>query len=347
MDEFEIIRRYFSGLTKARADVSLGIGDDAALLQPLPGHELVVTTDSLVVDHHFFWDAAPYDIGWKALAASLSDLAAMGAEPQWFLLAATLPEADPSWLREFARGLKDLADRHGVALVGGDTTHGAMSITITAFGTVQAGTAVRRSGAKPGDLVCVTGTLGDAALAQRMLQLKRVAAQQQSGRTFFRRKSDAPTRLENGFALNVEPSPEDAKALRDRLDRPVPRVNAGLAMRDLANAAIDLSDGLAGDLQHVVDASGVGAEIWTDRLPASAVFLRVAPPAFRLQLQLAGGDDYELCVCLPTDVITEVRRSLDVPLSIIGRVVETPGLRYITADGSPVPVKLHGYRHFE
>lgn len=350
MDEFEIIRRYFAGLTKAqRGDVSLGIGDDAALLHPLPGHELVVTTDTLVADHHFFWDADAYGIGWKSLAVSLSDLAAMGATPQWFLLNLTLPEANPAWLKDFARGLKDMADQHGIQLVGGDTTHGPMSITVTAFGSVQAGTALRRKGAKPGDLICVTGSLGDAALALRIQQIKRNAEQEATGmRKLFRRRSDAANRIENGFSLNSEPSEHDMAALRERLERPIPRIAAGLLFHEYATASIDLSDGIAGDLHHILDASGVGADIWMDRIPASDVFNRVAPQGFRHQLQLAGGDDYELCVCLPADSVGEVRRKLGIlPLAMIGRVSEKPGLRFMGDKGVVLPLKFTGFRHFQ
>lgn len=349
MDEFEVIRKYFAGLTKPRQDISLGIGDDAALLQPLPGHELVVTTDTLVCDHHFFWDADPYGIGWKSLAVNLSDLAAMGAQPQWFTLALTLPEANASWLKEFARGLKDLADQYGIALVGGDTSHGPLSITVTAFGSVQAGTALRRKGAKPGDLICVTGTLGDAALALRIQQIKRNAEQEAGGvRRLFRRRSDAVSRIETGFAIAQPPSEPDLQALRERLDRPTPRVNAGLLLREYANAAIDLSDGLAGDLAHVLEASGVGADIWMDRLPASEPFLRSVPPSFRFQLQLSGGDDYELCVCLPADAANEMRRKLGLlQLSIVGHVTPKPGIRYMGDKGTVIPLKFSGFRHFQ
>lgn len=349
MDEFEIIRRHFAGLTRPRHDISLGIGDDAALLQPLPGHELVVTTDTLVCDHHFFWDADAYGIGWKSLAVSLSDLAAMGAQPQWFTLALTLPEANAGWIKDFARGLKELADAHGIALVGGDTTHGPLSITITAFGSVPAGRALRRKGAKAGDLICVTGTLGDAALALRMQQLKRQADQEATGvRKLFRRRSDAVVRIEPGFALSKLPSEPDVAALRQRLERPVPRVEAGLLLREVASAGIDLSDGLAGDLQHILDASGVGADLWLDRLPASEAFLRSAPPSFRYQLQLGGGDDYELCVCLSAEAANDMRRRLGVmQFSIVGHITNKPGIRYMGDKGVVIPLKFGGFRHFQ
>lgn len=319
MDEFALIRRYFGALTAARSDVVLGIGDDCALLRPTPGNELAVTADTLVAGRHFPVDTAPFDIGWKALAVNLSDLAAMAASPQWFLLALTLPAADPVWLAAFADGLRTLADQFGVALIGGDTTRGPLSITITAFGSAPAGTALRRSGARPGDLVCVTGTLGDAALG---LQLH--------GGTAV-----APTEADN-----------DERFLQARLDRPSPRLQAGLALRGLASAAIDLSDGLAGDLSHILTASGVGADLNAAQLPMSAAFARLHPSEQRLNLQAAGGDDYELCCCLPPAQLAAAQARLDLPLTVIGEISAKPGLRWHdTRAGAPVPV-LHGYRHF-
>src|SRR6185503_9588976 len=213
MDEFELIRRYFAELTPPRDDVALGIGDDAALLQPPRGHEVVVTTDTIVAGRHFPEDTDPQAIGWKALAVNLSDLAAMGAEPRWFTLAVTLRMADPEWLSGFAAGLGALAREAGVQLVGGDTTQGPLSITITAMGTVPAGKALRRAGARVGDAICVTGTLGDAALGLRLLG-------ESGGR---------------GEAKSA-----DLEKLRARLNRPVPRVAVGAALRGLAHAAIDL-----------------------------------------------------------------------------------------------------------
>ncbi|HVT36055.1 MAG TPA: thiamine-phosphate kinase [Nevskiaceae bacterium] len=345
MDEFGIIKKYFEPLGKPRKDITLGIGDDAALLQMLPGQELVVTTDTLTVDHHFFHDGDPYSIGWKSLAVSLSDLAAMGAMPQWCTMALTLPNADEEWLAEFARGFKDLADVNHIVLVGGNLSHGPMSITVTAIGSVIAGTAMKRRGARAGDLVCVTGTLGDAALGLRMAMLLR-RAEAKAGRKLWRRSSDADDPIEPGFALNTEPSALEALYLRGRLDKPDPRVKAGLILRQAATAGIDLSDGLAGDLQHILTASGVGAEIYADRLPTSEAFAKIAPPAFRFQLQLAGGDDYELCVTLPADVAAEMRRKLDVPLTIVGRITGVTGLRYLNASGAVIPAKLRGFQHF-
>jgi thiamine-monophosphate kinase len=319
MDEFELIRRYFATLTPPRDDVALGIGDDAALLTPPRGHEVVVTTDTLIAGRHFPDDIDPQAVGWKALAVNLSDLAAMGAEPRWFTLALTLRMVDPDWLAGFAAGLGAMAREAGVALVGGDTTQGPLSITITAMGTVPAGKAIRRSGAKAGDAICVTGTLGDAALALRLLG-------ESGGR---------------GEAKSA-----DLERLRARLHRPVPRVAVGAALRDLAHAAIDLSDGLAGDLSHILEASGVGAEIRAGKLPLSPAFKALSEPDERLELQVAGGDDYELCVCLPADAVTKLRKRLDVPLTEIGRVVKGKALSLLDAKGRKIAIAPFGYRHF-
>ena len=318
MDEFELIRRYFGQLTPPRDDVALGIGDDAALLKPPRGHEVVVTTDTLVAGRHFPDDTDPQAIGWKALAVNLSDLAAMGAEPRWFTLALTLRMADPDWLAGFAAGLGALAREAGVALVGGDTTQGAVSITITAMGTVPAGKAVRRSRAKVGDAICVTGTLGDAALALRLGQAE-----------------------SRGEAHSAE-----LEKLRARLNRPVPRVAVGKALRGLAHAAIDLSDGLAGDLSHILEASSVGAEVRANKLPMSAAFKALSEPDARLDLQVSGGDDYELCVCLPPSQVETLRKKLDVPLTEIGRIIKGKDLSVLDARGKKIPIQPYGYRHF-
>ncbi len=309
MDEFELIRRYFKPLTPARRGVRLGIGDDAALLQVPTGHELAVTTDTLVAGRHFLEDAAAEDVGWKSLAVNLSDLAAMGAEPRWFTLALTLRLADPVWLQGFAEGLRASAQAAGVTLVGGDTTQGPLSVTITAMGSLPAKKAIRRTGAKPGDVICVTGTLGDAALA-----------------------------LELGAAAPPE--------LKQRLLRPMPRLKAGRALCGHAHAAIDLSDGLAGDLSHILEASNVGAEIQASHLPVSRGFATLAPPESRLRLQTTGGDDYELCFCLPQSRLDAVRRKLGVPVTVIGKITRKPGLRVFDATGKPLVMEPHGYRHF-
>lgn len=325
MDEFSLIRRYFSTLTSAREGVRLGIGDDCALLEVPPGHELVVTTDTLVAGRHFPERTTPEDIGWKALAVNLSDLAAMGAEPRWFSLALTLPEASESWLAGFAKGLKELAEAQHVALVGGDTTRGPLSITISAMGLVPKGLAILRSGARAGDVICVTGTLGDAALGLKRLHEL------------------------NGARGPVDPltkaGTDDLKLLA-RLNRPLPRVNTGLIVRRIAHAAIDLSDGLAGDLAHLLVASGMGADVHLDKLPASPEFDRLAPPGNRHALQLAGGDDYELCICLPEQKYEEASEKSGVPLAAIGRITPGSGIRYLDGKGRARALDLTGYRHF-
>lgn len=313
MDEFGLIRRYFADLTPPRDDIPLGIGDDAALLQPQPGFELAVSTDTLIAGRHFPEATAPADIGWKALAVNLSDLAAMGAEPWAFTLALNLPQADASWLQGFASGLGELARASGIALIGGDTTRGPLAITVTVLGRIPQGQALRRSGAKLGDLVCVTGTLGDAALALKRLQ----------------ENQGVPA------------------SLRARLDRPQPRLAAGIALRSIAHAAIDLSDGLSGDLAHVLDASGVGAAVRIDLLPASAAFTQMVSKDTRLSLQASGGDDYELCVCVPPDRVADAIAACGTtPLTVIGRVTREPGLRFCASSGAIIPLDAQAYRHF-
>lgn len=315
MDEFALIRRYFATLTPPAEGVALGIGDDCALLQPPAGQQLAITADTLIAGRHFPDETAPADVGHKALAVNLSDLAAMGALPYAFTLALSLPQADADWLEAFARGLGALAREAGISLVGGDTTRGPLSVTITALGLVAPGSALRRDGARVGDLVCVTGTLGDAALALRQWQQRSVAD-------------------------------DDRRWLRARLDRPTPRLAAGLALRAFAHAAIDLSDGLVGDLAHVCAASGVGVEIETSKLPRSAAFARQAPGDADA-LQLAGGDDYELCVCLPPARLDEARAACGaLPLTPVGRITAERGVRVVNAAGAIVDAPPTAYRHF-
>ncbi len=313
VDEFALIRRYFTQLSAPRADVLLGIGDDCALLQPPPGEVLAVTTDTLICGRHFSADVAPYDLGWKALAVSLSDLAAMGAQPRWFTLALSLQKPCDDWLDAFACGMARLAATHDVALVGGDTTQGPLSLNVTAFGTVAAGQAVTRSGARVGDAICVSGTLGDAALA------------------LHQRQRDG----------------EADAALALRLDRPEPRVALGLTMAGHAHAAVDLSDGLAGDLGHVLQASGMGALIDLHSLPASEAMIRALPAwRDRLPFQLSGGDDYELCLCLPPSRLAALRAHAKLPLTRIGTITAETGLRGVDLEGATMDIPAQGYRHF-
>jgi thiamine-monophosphate kinase len=315
MSEFSLIDRIRARAGK-RADVALGIGDDAALLVVPAGQVLVVSTDTLIAGRHFPLDTAAADIGWKALAVNLSDLAAMAAQPAWVSLALTLPDDDADWLDAFLDGFLELAHDHEVALIGGDTTRGTLSITVTAQGFVPLQQALRRDGAKVGDDVWVTGTLGDAAGA--LVQWRRQALM--------------------------------SAKLRHRLDRPVPRIAAGLALRGLAHAAIDLSDGLAADLGHVLTASGLGAEIDLGRLPTSrSLAEHFTDENARWELQLAGGDDYELCfTASPADAlaIEHALAACDIRATVIGQLDSGAGLRILTPEGEPFVLAQTGHDHF-
>jgi thiamine-monophosphate kinase len=315
--EFDLIDRWFKPSAR-RADVELGIGDDAALLRVPDGQRLVVTVDTLVAGVHFPLETDAFSVGHKALAVNLSDLAAMGADPAWVTLALTLPQADEDWLGGFARGFLELAESNGVSLVGGDTTRGPLSVTVQAMGFVPAGFALRRDGAKPGDAICVTGTLGDAGLGLAWVQGRRT--------------------LDEGIGWE----------LAARLDRPTPRVGAGLALRGIAAAAIDVSDGLAADLGHVLQASGVGASIDVDSLPLSEA-LRAQPDA--RELALSSGDDYELLFTAAPEHEQEALARVQAQglrCTVIGRVEAEAGLRLVDAEGHPyAPPASSGYDHFQ
>ena len=310
--EFDLIARIRARVA-TRADVVLGIGDDAALLAPPPGRQLVVTADTLNDGVHFPRGTSPADVGWKALAVNLSDLASMGAEPAWCTLSLSLPQSDPAWIEGFLDGFLDLAGQHGIALVGGDTTRGPLSIAVTAMGLVEPGRALRRDGARVGDEVWVTGTLGDAA---------------------------------GGLALlDREPVP----ALRARLDRPTPRVAAGRALAGIATACVDVSDGLLADLGHVCARSHVAARIDVDALPASAALMEVIGEADRIALQASGGDDYELCFTAPADAsadIDAVSAQLGLRFTRIGRIVAGEGVHPVDAKSQPWSSPRRGYDHF-
>jgi thiamine-monophosphate kinase len=315
LPEFDLI-----AIIKARAlsrdDVMLGIGDDAALLRMPAGKLLVVATDTLNAGVHFPVETAPADIGWKALAVNLSDLAAMGAQPAWGTLSLSLPGSDAAWLDGFLDGFLALAQVHGIALVGGDTTRGPLSICVTVHGFVDEGAALRRDGARVGDDIWVSGTLGDAAAA---------LAQWRDGRA-------------------VDPT------LRLRLDRPVPRVALGLALAGVAHAAIDVSDGLLADLSHVCDASGVGAELDVDALPASTALHACFDEAARRELQAGGGDDYELCFTATADrrdAIERIARDTAVGVVRVGRIVAGTGVDARRVDGGEWRSMRAGYVHFE
>ncbi len=312
--EFDLIDR-IRRRAAARNDVVLGIGDDAALLRVPADRALVVAMDTLNAGVHFPRDTAPADIGWKALAVNLSDLAAMGATPAWCTLALSLPQADAAWLDGFMDGFLELARLQDVALVGGDTTRGPLSVCVTAHGFVEPDRALRRDAARAGDELWVTGTLGDAAAALAQLQAGGVA---------------------------------DA-ALRARLDRPQPRVAFGRALAGIALACIDVSDGLLQDLGHVCRASGVGAQVDVDALPASAALaVRSSGDTLRGE-QACGGDDYELCFSAPAgarDAIATVAERLAIAATRIGRIVEGQGVVALRADGGVWTPPRSGYAHF-
>lgn len=285
--EFRLIARHF---VRPVSGVVLGIGDDCALVRPSADRELAISTDTLVSGRHFFADADPYGIGHKALAVNLSDLAAMGATPRWVTLALTLPQLDEVWLSELSRGLFSLADQHGVALIGGDTTRGPLSLTLTVIGEVPPGQALRRDGAKIGDDIWVSGTLGDAALALAHLQ----------GR--------------------IQLDHDDFQSIAHRLHCPVPRVALGLALRGVAHAAIDISDGLLADLGHICERSGCAAQLFFEALPRSRVLQSVAEPLSHDCL-LSGGDDYELCFTASPaqrEKIADIARMLTLDLHRVG-----------------------------
>lgn len=310
--EFELIERHFKRPATAAV---LGIGDDCALLRPSGDMELAVSTDMLVSGTHFLPDTDPCDLGWKTLAVNLSDLAAMGAAPRWATLALSLPAADEAWLSAFARGFFACADAFGVDLIGGDTTRGPLNLCVTIFGEVPAGQALRRSGALPGDDVWLSGTPGLAALGLAHLQ----------GR----------------YSL-AEPAP-----CLTALHRPQPRVTLGLALRGIASAAIDVSDGLLADMGHILDASAVSATLHLADLPSDALQLCTDEGLARRCL-LAGGDDYELVFTAPPRYRKALSTlAIPVPLARIGTIEAGPAnLNVLDADGHPVDPGQRGYDHF-
>jgi thiamine-monophosphate kinase len=319
LGEFELIDRFFRRPTRHTV---LGIGDDAALLAPTPGCELAVSVDMLVAGRHFFEDVDPEALGHKTLAVNLSDLAAMGAKPRWALLAGALPDADEAWLAAFARGFFALADAHGVDLVGGDTTKGPLNLCVTILGEVPPGQALRRSGARPGDAVYISGALGAAALA----------VAQHRGRIALTRDELAPC--------------------ESALLRPIPRVALGEALRGMATAAIDVSDGLVGDLGHVLDASGAGATLDLAAIPRVPAIDRVLAGSQRelaLACLLAGGDDYELCFTAPERCardIASLARQLELALTRIGAIEQRPGLVVVGEHGHPLASLPRAFDHF-
>ncbi|CAM3852846.1 thiamine-phosphate kinase [Xenorhabdus thuongxuanensis] len=319
--EFDLIARYFNRPLIRRRDVNLGIGDDCALMTVADKQELAVTTDTLVAGIHFLPDISPEDLAYKALAVNISDLAAVGADPAWASLALTLPDVNEDWLKRFSDSLFEQLNYYGMQLIGGDTTKGPMSLTLTVHGLVPAGRALRRAGAKNGDWIYVTGTLGDSAAGLALLQEH----------------------------LIVE-DPAIHNWLVKRHLRPQPRVLQGQALRDLASSAIDLSDGLISDLNHILKASQCGARINLDALPYSEAIQQYVPAEQALKWALSGGEDYELCFTVP-----ELNRgALNMALAhsgasfcCIGQIrPESEGIRYFN-NNKEIALDLNGFDHFK
>lgn len=318
LSEFSIIQQYFEQLTPSRDDVRLGIGDDCALLQCPEDKVVAVSIDTLVSDIHFFADVNPETLGHKSLAVGLSDLAAMGATPAWFTLALTLPEVDEVWLTGFSQGMATLAREHDIALVGGDTTRGPLTISIQVHGFVDPQKAIRRSGAQIGDMVYLTGTLGDAGAGLQLQQQK---------------WKDASL------------DKEDKLYLRQRLEKPSPRLTIGQDLLGLASAAIDISDGLLADLGHIVVASGVGARLDLSKLPLSATLSKIDRKTAE-QFALQSGDDYELCFTVPPQHFAEVEQRFKGECTRIGMVTGDDGIYCIDTNDNLIPLTGTGYDHF-
>ncbi|HEY0487937.1 MAG TPA: thiamine-phosphate kinase [Telluria sp.] len=318
LSEFDLIKHYFKRPQAGRA--VLGIGDDCALLAPSPGTQLAISCDMLVEGRHFFAGADPRMLGHKSLAVNLSDLAAMGATPRAFTLALSLPAADRDWLEGFSAGLFALADAHDCELVGGDTTKGPLNICITIFGEVAPGRALRRDAAQSGDDIWISGTLGDARLALA------------------------------GYWKELELDAASLGEAAVRMHMPSPRVALGMALaaQGAAHAAIDISDGLVGDLGHILAASKVGATLDADALPAGPVLAR-QPADLRRRFCAAGGDDYELCFTAPAlarAAVMAAAAHAGTPVARVGTIDAAPGLRLVDAAGAPLGLALAGFDHF-
>jgi thiamine-monophosphate kinase len=316
MGEFELIERYFTRPTRRAV---LGAGDDCALLAPTPGMQLCVSSDMLVEGRHFLSTVAPHCLGHKALAVNLSDLAACGAEPMGFVLALALPRADAAFLAGFSDGLYGLAERHAIELVGGDTTAGPLNICVTVFGQVPAGSALLRSGARVGDELWVSGSLGDARAALEV------------------------------FRGTLAADAASFEHWRRAMEMPEPRVALGQRLRGIASSAIDISDGLLGDLGHLLRRSAVGARLDADALPASAALAALAP-ALRRELQLHGGDDYELLFSAAPErrgAVLGAARDAGVAVACIGRIEPGAALTVTDGSGRPLDVRAGGFDHFK
>ncbi len=318
LSEFDLIKQYFQRAREGRA--TLGIGDDCALLTPTPGRQMAISSDMLVEDRHFFAGAEPRKLGHKSLAVNLSDLAAMGARPVAFTLALALPEANRPWLAGFSEGLFALADEFGCELIGGDTTKGPLNICITVFGELTPGQALRRAAAQAGDDIWISGTLGDARLALA------------------------------GYRIEYKLDAADLALAAQRMHAPSPRVRLGVALAEsgLAHAAIDISDGLVGDLGHILAASRVGATLDVDALPAGPV-LAAQEQALRRRFTAAGGDDYELCFTAPAAsraAILALAAATATPVTRVGSIDRDSGLRLVDGAGRALDLALAGFDHF-
>ena len=316
--EFNLIKEYF---TRPSKNADLGVGDDAALVSASPGHQLAISTDMSVAGTHFFNDCPPYFIGWKSLAVNISDMAAMGASPKWATLAIAIPNTDKAWLSEFSRGFFACANAFEVSLIGGDTTRGPLNISVQIMGEVPNGQALRRDGAKSGDEIWVSGSLGGAALAVHKIQQN---------------------------TLNAK-KPSD-QSLLEKLQHPQPRISLGLALRGIAHSAIDLSDGLIADLGHILDSSKLGATINWSKIP----HFDSAPENLSVETMqsfaLTGGDDYELCFTAPSNRhsdIINIGKSLGIPLAQIGTIKANQGLIVLDDKNNPISIKGTGYDHFK
>jgi thiamine-monophosphate kinase len=313
LGEFELIARYFAR-RGSRTDVRLGIGDDAAVVDVRADRKLVVAMDTIVEGIHFPSQSDASDVGFRALAVNLSDLAAMGAEPAWFTLSLSMPDSDDRWVEQFAAGLFELADQYDVALIGGDTVRGPLVVTIQIAGWIEADRWLTRSGAKPGDLVMVSGVPGEAAGGLATLQ-------------------------------RAMPSTEFVQRLQQRFRRPTPRVALGRTLRDIATAAMDISDGLLTDLDKLCAASGCGASVDVDALPRSADLQATFDATSCLDFALAGGDDYELLFAIPRERLAQLSR-LDVPCTAIGLITNDSRVT-CHHGGQPFDPRRRGYDHFD
>ena len=315
MHEFDLIKQYFTWEPQPN-DVRVSVGDDAAIVQLAPQEELIISVDSLVSGVHFPVDTPAHAIGYKALAVNLSDLAAMGAKPRWFTLALTLPAAEPVWLLDFTRGLRELANQHQIFLIGGDTTRGPLSITIQVMGSAPKNSALLRSGAQLGDLIVVSGTLGDAAAGLAFVQ--------------------------NRLSL----ADVDADYCVQRLNYPTPRIELGCWLEQRATSCMDISDGLIADLKHLLKRSQVGATLYHQQIPLSNA-LQKLPLSTALSFALTGGDDYELLFTIPKQKSEELEKYQLVsklPLKVIGEI--TTEIEQVILDYALVNVP-DGYNHFQ